>query len=100
VRLLTDQSGTSSDPTTYDPFGVQLRGTGPFGFTGEPSTASGKLLHLRARDYNPVLGRFLTPDPAPPTALDPQSFNPYSYVLNNPVNLVDPAGTSALEAIG
>ena len=44
------------------------------------------------------MGRFMSPDPLslvalPGDAHDPQSWNAYSYVLNNPLNLTDPDGT-------
>jgi hypothetical protein len=44
------------------------------------------------------LGRFMTPDPANAGAsLDtPQSWNAYSYVLNNPLNYIDPSGMDCI----
>jgi hypothetical protein len=42
------------------------------------------------------MGRFMTPDPAGMLAVDvsnPQSWNMYSYVLNNPLGMIDPTGT-------
>jgi len=48
------------------------------------------LIALGRRYDDPVLGRFLQPDPIVPDAASPQSLNPHSYVLNNPLNLVDP----------
>jgi len=48
-----------------------------------------------ARHYNLNLGRFLSPDPAPAKPANPQSWNAYTYVLNNPVNLIDPLGLTA-----
>jgi len=47
---------------------------------------------LGRRYYDPVLGRFLQPDPIVPDAANPHSLNLYSYVLNNALNLVDPTG--------
>ncbi|HCN19278.1 MAG TPA: integrin, partial [Planctomycetia bacterium] len=38
------------------------------------------------------LGRFISPDPFVPYPGDPQNFNRYSYVENNPVNKIDPSG--------
>lgn len=40
----------------------------------------------------PYLNQFLSPDPIIPDYFNPQSLNKYSYVLNNPVNLIDPSG--------
>jgi len=38
------------------------------------------------------LRRWLSPDPLAGSVFDPQSLNRYAYVLNNPVNLIDPLG--------
>ncbi len=47
-----------------------------------------------ARYYGSALGRFTSPDPANAGAdpTDPQSWNAYAYVRNNPLALVDPMG--------
>jgi len=58
---------------------------------GVPSATEG-LYYLRARYYDPSIGRFLSQDPLPGTALSPQLQDPYPYVANNPVNGVDPRG--------
>ena len=42
--------------------------------------------------YDPKVGRFLTTDPIVSRPLSGQSWNPYSYVVNNPLNYVDPSG--------
>ena len=47
------------------------------------------------RQQAPVQGRWLTPDPAGLAAVDvtnPQSWNMYAYVVNNPVSFADPSG--------
>ena len=59
--------------------------------TGEPRDDSG-LTYLRARYYNPGIGRFLSADPFPGFAGSPQSLNRYAYAGNNPVNRQDPSG--------
>ncbi len=66
---------------------MKAREQGSFGLTGMNG-----LYYLRARYYDPAIGRFLTRDPLPGSALAPQSLNPYPYVGNNPVNRVDPSG--------
>src|SRR5690606_32972440 len=49
----------------------------------------------RARYYDPALGRFLTEDPHPGKLAIPSTFNTkYTYVANNPMNLIDPTGES------
>ncbi len=42
--------------------------------------------------YDPVIGRFITPDNIIPNQYNPQSLNRYSYCLNNPLIYVDPSG--------
>ncbi len=46
----------------------------------------------QARIYNSRIGKFTQPDTIIPGAGNPQAFNRYAYVLNNPVNFVDPSG--------
>jgi len=49
----------------------------------------------KTRDYNPTLGRWLVPDPAGQMAVDPanpQTWNMYAYVGDNPTTLNDPLG--------
>ncbi len=50
------------------------------------------LYYYGARYYNPVIGRFMSVDPAGGDHTDPQSFNKYAYVQNNPFTLKDPDG--------
>lgn len=54
------------------------------------------LIYMRARYYDPEVGRFITADPMPGRPDLPQTLNPYAYAHNNPVNLTDPAGLSPL----
>lgn len=48
--------------------------------------------YMHARYYNPNLGRFLSVDPVGGEVGSSQSWNRYSYVLNNPLVMVDPFG--------
>ena len=77
----------------FDPFGSAL--TDPvdaigFGFRGELHLDG--QVHLRARDLLPELGRFTTIDPLDGVAGTVVESNPYHYVNNDPVNLLDPLG--------
>lgn len=45
-----------------------------------------------ARYYDPELGRFIQPDDIIPDLSDPQSYNRYSYVRNDPLRYTDPTG--------
>jgi RHS repeat-associated protein len=52
------------------------------------------LYNFKARLYDPLLGRFISPDSTVPYPVNPQSFNRYSYCINNPIIYVDPSGES------
>jgi hypothetical protein len=58
-----------------------------------------ELLFLRARYYDPTVGRFLAKDPWPGDISRPQTLNGWSYVDNNPINRIDPSGRFSNEAI-
>ena len=60
-------------------------------FTGQRLDATG-LYYYNARYYDLEIGRFISPDTIIPNPADPQSFNRYSYCLNNPLKYVDPSG--------
>ncbi len=47
---------------------------------------------MNGRVYDPILGRFLTPDPLVQAPTLSQSWNRYSYVWNNPLRNTDPSG--------
>ncbi|MCA9933753.1 MAG: hypothetical protein KC415_07515 [Anaerolineales bacterium] len=47
---------------------------------------------MRARWYDPAIGRFISPDTIIPDPADPQSFNRYAYVENRVMNFNDPTG--------
>jgi RHS repeat-associated protein len=50
------------------------------------------IIHMGGRIYDPVLGRFLQADPFIQAPKNSQSYNRYSYVLNNPLSYTDPSG--------
>ncbi|WP_233267372.1 RHS repeat-associated core domain-containing protein [Paraglaciecola sp. L3A3] len=53
------------------------------------------LIHMNGRVYDPVAGRFLSADIYIQAPTNTQSYNRYSYVLNNPLSFVDPSGYTA-----
>jgi RHS repeat-associated protein len=97
TRALTDATGAVTQRYDTDPFGVSTASTGnvaqPFRFTGEQRDGTG-LYYLRARMYDPALGRFLTRDSYPGEIQNPSSLHRFAYVENNPVNLTDPSGNN------
>ena len=60
-------------------------------FTGQRYDETG-LYYYGARYYDPEIGRFISPDPTIPEGDNPQSFNRYSYCINNPTSAIDPSG--------
>jgi RHS repeat-associated protein len=109
---LTSSNGATQWTWSYEPFGsirteTKAGGNQPdnfMRFTGEYLDPTG-LYHLRARQYDPAVGRFLTPDPAGQT-VNESLIAAYAYVANRPTVLVDPSGetfqpsAAALVAIG
>ena len=65
----------------------------PFRYCGEYYDKETDSIYLRARYYNPVLGRFTTEDPAK------DGLNWYVYCDNNPVMFVDPTGETLKDAV-
>ncbi len=62
------------------------------GFTGHEHLVEFGLINMNGRTYDPVLGRFLSPDKFVQTPDFTQNFNRYSYGLNNPLVYTDPSG--------
>jgi RHS repeat-associated protein len=94
VRVVTDINKNEVARHDYAPFGED--NTDPAGdprrFTGKELDSETALHYFGARYYRNLLGRFTTVDPVNGDALDPQSWNPYAYVLNNPLRYFDPDG--------
>src|SRR5262249_28343777 len=102
VGAVLDDSGKVTERLFFDPFGQRIGkgGTaqsgvlGPIhnGFTGHEHDEELGLINMKGRLFDPALKRFLTPDPIVAFPGFGQSWNPYSYVLNSPLNFVDPTG--------
>jgi RHS repeat-associated protein len=94
VRAITTNGAVVATYRTDD-WGNVLSQTGsssqPFGFIGELRDGSG-LTYLRARYYDPSLGRFTTRDPLSGWAWLPPSLNRYAYARNGPSVYLDPTG--------
>ncbi|GIX34232.1 MAG: hypothetical protein KatS3mg126_0011 [Lysobacteraceae bacterium] len=67
------------------------------GFTGHEHIDALSTIHMGGRIYDPLLGRFLQPDPIVQSPWEGQNWNPYAYVLNNPLSFTDPSGLITLK---
>jgi RHS repeat-associated protein len=81
----------------YAPYGESYSeaGTTDRNFTGQDQETVTGIYDFLFRRYHPVQGRWISPDPAGLAAVDPanpQSLNRYAYVVNDPLNLIDPTG--------
>jgi len=68
-------------------------------FTGQEDDDDLGLYNYHARLYDPVLGRFISPDRLVPSPGNLQAFNRYTYCLNNPLIYTDPNGEWIFELI-
>ncbi len=67
------------------------------GFTGHEHYADLKIINMNGRLYDPVIARFFSPDNFVQAPECTQSYNRYSYCLNNPLQWVDPSGEDMLD---
>lgn len=101
----TDESGKTTERVSYNAWGQQRnpltwavfktpQGLPSFqrGFTFHEMLDIDFLVCMNARVYNPVLGRFISPDPYIQFPDNLQSLNRYAYALNNPLSFTDPSG--------
>ena len=105
-RINTDANGLVTSRHDYHPFGEEILTTQRTTalnyaadtvrkqFTTYERDGETGLDFAQARYDSSSLGRFTSPDPLMASAkrINPQTFNRYSYVTNNPLNLVDPLG--------
>ena len=62
------------------------------GYTGHENVGRTELIHMDNRVYDSSIGRFLSPDNYVQLPENSQSFNRYSYCINNPLKYTDPSG--------
>ncbi len=89
----------------YAPYGEDYAdsGTADLDFTGQNQDTVSGLYDFMYREYHPNSGRWIQPDPAGLAASDPsnpQSWNRYAYVANNPISAVDPVGLMCSDVVG
>jgi RHS repeat-associated protein len=111
LSAVTDEAGTVVVQLSYDAFGkrrndVSWSGAPSSGnwtaiaalthrsFTFHEQLDNVDLVHMNGRVYDPNIGRFISADPIIQSPLMSQSLNRYSYVMNNPLSMIDPSGYS------
>ena len=104
IAAITDAAKAVLERFSYDAWGTRRNVTGwadatipppnntVRGYTGHEQLDTVNLVHMNGRVYDPKLGRFTSPDPIVQFADNPQSYNRYCYVLNNPLSYTDPSG--------
>lgn len=93
-ELSYDAWGALRNPTTHEVYNTSLSSSLFLGrgFTGHEHLPMFGLVNMNARLYDPVIGRFLSPDNYIQDPTKSQNFNRYSYCLNNPLRYKDPSG--------
>ena len=96
-RFAATTSGAVYYDGAYAPFGENYAETGTTdrSFTGQTQDTTAGLYDFLLRQQSSAQGRWLVPDPAALAAVDltnPQTWNRYAYVANNPLSNVDPLG--------
>lgn len=101
VRFLTDGGGAVTDTYTFDAFGLltAVTGTTPnnYLFNGQQYDRDLGIYFMRARYYSQDRGRFMTLDPVEGRLNEPITLHEYLFGNADPVNQMDPWGTSAVE---
>lgn len=104
IIALTDAQGAIKERLAYDAWGKRRTQDGSStpdtldgqvdrrGYTGHEMLDALDLVHMNGRVYDPLVGRFLSGDPLIQDPTNGQSYNRYTYVMNNPTNMTDPTG--------
>ena len=96
VVQLTDENGKVTKTYEYDSFGNEVKpdskDDNPFRYCGEYYDKETEEIYLRARYYQPVVGRFLTRDTYMGKEDDVLSLHLYAYCGNDAINRIDPEG--------
>lgn len=103
VVQLTDESGKVTKTYEYDSFGNEVnpdsKYDNPFRYCGEYYDKETEEIYLRARYYQPAVGRFLTRDSYTGEVDEAESLHLYTYCGNDGANSIDPSGHTPEEQI-
>ncbi len=94
IFTVADSSGNSVQEILYDSFGRRVYNSDPehdlaLGFGGGLYDSDTGLIHFGYREYDPVIGRFISPDPL---GYDGGDVDLYGFCLDDPINFVDRTG--------
>lgn len=96
ILRIIDSDGNAVFEASYDAWGKQTLRKNEIGYnrgyTGHEMMPEFGLVNMNGRLYDPLLGRFLSPDNYVQLPDNSQSYNRYSYCLNNPLKYIDPSG--------
>ena len=103
--LITSQTGATLEKMAYDAWDERraVDGTNSTpdtvdgkidnkGYTGHEMLDQLDLVHMNRRIYDPLTARLVSADVLVSDSANGQNYSRYSYVLNNPTNLIDPTG--------
>jgi RHS repeat-associated protein len=97
--VMTDANGIVIGRSKNLPFGERMSAWGSKTvrrYTNHEDDTDSNAIYMQAREYLPAYGKFAQVDPAyDQTKDDPESWNLYNYVTNNPVTHTDPDGRIA-----
>ena len=91
-ELSLDAWGNRRNPETWEPYTTTPEFSFDRGFIGHEHLDLFALINMNGRVYDPVIGRFLSPDIVMQTSGSLQGLNKYSYANNNPLVFTDPDG--------
>jgi RHS repeat-associated protein len=98
IDKVTNSAGVVKQSSSFDAWGRRRNPTN-WTYTNIPSTIFSRgytghehldvfnLINMNGRMYDPLLGRFLSPDPLVSDPYFTQDFNRYTYCLNNPLKM-------------
>jgi len=94
IFTVAGSSGNSVQEILYDSFGRRVYNSDPehdpvLGFGGGLYDSDTGLIHFGYREYDPVIGRFISPDPL---GYDGGDVDVYGFCLDDPINFVDRTG--------
>ncbi len=99
-ELSYDAWGRRRNPNTWNYYDFSDDGISVYdrGFTGHEHIDRFDMINMDGRMYDPVVGRFMSPDPYVQAPDFTQSLNRYAYCINNPLSLTDPSGYNWIES--